>query len=307
MEQISSAFKERIYEVKILRDYIIFSDATCDLPGYILDDMGIEVIPMEFEIEGKTYKDHPKGGDIGFHEMYDMLRSGKTAVTTQINYDTYRSFFEPKLKQGFDIIYIGFSSGLSGTFSTACIVGEDLKEEYPDAGIFMVDSLAASVGEGQLVYNAALKKQAGMTVDDLYQWVKDNRDHFCHWFTVDDLNHLRRGGRCSAAAAIVGTALGIKPVLHVDNEGHLIPMLKVRGRRKSLEAMLDKMKETCIKPEEQVIFIGHGDSIDEAQELERMVREALPVKDVIINRIGPTIGAHSGPGTIALFFYGTQK
>ena len=290
-----------------MRDYCIVTDSTCDLPANIVTDLGITVIPMEFQLDGTTYLNYPDGRDYDFHAFYDALRAGKASTTSQVNYQTFLDTFTPILESGRDILYLAFSSGLSGTYNGSVIAANDLMEKYPGSKVISVDTLAASVGEGLLIYTAAKKREEGLSLDELAQWVTDNRLHLCHWFTVDDLNHLKRGGRISPAVAIIGTALGIKPVMHVDDEGHLIPVSKVRGRRKSLDALVEHMAETCDKPESQTIFIGHGDSKEDAEYVAKLVRQKFKVKNIILNYIGPVIGSHSGPGTIALFFFGTHR
>lgn len=290
-----------------MRDYCIVTDSTCDLPANIVTDLGITVIPMEFQLDGTTYLNYPDGRDYDFHAFYDALRAGKASTTSQVNYQTFLDTFTPILESGRDILYLAFSSGLSGTYNGSVIAANDLMEKYPGSKVISVDTLSASVGEGLLVYAAAKKREEGLSLDELAQWVTDNRLHLCHWFTVDDLNHLKRGGRVSPAVAIIGTALGIKPVMHVDDEGHLIPVSKVRGRRKSLDALVEHMAETCDKPESQTIFIGHGDSKEDAEYVAKLVRQKFKVKNIILNYIGPVIGSHSGPGTLALFFFGTHR
>ena len=290
-----------------MRDYCIVTDSTCDLPANIVTDLGITVIPMEFQLDGTTYLNYPDGRDYDFHAFYDALRAGKASTTSQVNYQTFLDTFTPILESGRDLLYLAFSSGLSGTYNGSVIAANDLMEKYPGSKVISVDTLAASVGEGLLVYTAAKKREEGLSLDELAQWVTDNRLHLCHWFTVDDLNHLKRGGRISPAVAIIGTALGIKPVMHVDDEGHLIPVSKVRGRRKSLDALVEHMAETCDKPESQTIFIGHGDSKEDAEYVAKLVRQKFKVKNIILNYIGPVIGSHSGPGTLALFFFGTHR
>lgn len=211
------------------------------------------------------------------------------------------------LAEGEDVLYIAFSSGLSGTCQSAFIAKQQLEEQFPGRRVEVFDSLAASMGEGLLVYLAAQQQKAGLTLDQLLAWLKENVLHLCHWFTVDDLNHLKRGGRVSAATALVGTMLGIKPVLHVDDEGHLIPVSKVRGRKQSLDELVRKMAETVLDPAGQTVFISHGDCLADAQYVEKRIRETLGVKKFYINFIGPVIGAHSGPGTVALFFLGQHR
>ncbi len=244
---------------------------------------------------------------MGFHTFYERTKSGEMSVTSQINGTTYEKFFEPVLKEGKDILYIAFSSELSGTYQASTIIAAYLLERYPERKLFCIDSKAASVGEGMLVLAALQKKNEGLSVDELKTWVEEYRNHICHWFTVDDLNHLKRGGRVSSVTAVVGTALGIKPVLHVDSNGDLIPVSNVRGRKKSLETLVEHMEKTCVNPEEQIIFIGHGDDMEAAEYIKSLVQEKFRVKDIIITDMGPIIGAHTGCGIAALFFYGTEK
>lgn len=290
-----------------MRNYVIITESTADLPSNIIEELGITVIPMTFDIEGKSYLNYPDNRDLDAHEFYDKIRKGEKSTTSLVNTAYFIDLFEPILKSGKDILYIAFSSGLSGTYNASLLAVEELKEKYHDAKIMCVDTKAASIGEGLIVYTAVKKKQEGMDIDELHGWLLDNVLNVCHWFTVDDLYHLKRGGRVSALSATLGTALNIKPVLHVDNEGHLIPMSNVRGRKKSLHELVEHMIETCVNPEEQVVFIGHGDCIEDAEYVEKLVREKFNVQNVIINYIGPVIGSHSGPGTIALFFFGTER
>jgi DegV family protein with EDD domain len=290
-----------------MKKYVIVTDATADLTKSILDEFGIKVIPMTYEIADKSYVYQPDDKDDNIHEFYNRLRKGEKSVTSLINTEAFIDYFEPIIKEGYDILYISFSSALSGTYNAALLAIEELMEKYKDSKIIAVDSKAASIGEGLLVYRAAKQKEAGMTIDELHDWILKNYLNICHWFTVDDLNHLKRGGRVSAISATIGTALSVKPVLHVDNEGRLIPMANVRGRKKSLYALLDHMVETCTYPEEQVVFIGHGDTKEDAEFLAQLIRERFHVKEIIINHIGPVIGTHSGPGTIALFFIGSHR
>lgn len=290
-----------------MNDYAVITDATCDLPAEMVERMGITVIPMEFTMSGKVYTHYPDAREMDFHTFYERTKNGEVSVTSQINGITYEKYFEPVLQAGKDILYIAFSSELSGTYQASTIIANELQERYPERKLFCVDSKAASVGEGVLVYDAMLKKEEGLSLDELKAWVEQRRDHLCHWFTVDDLNHLKRGGRVSSVTAVVGTALGIKPVLHVDSKGDLIPVTNVRGRKKSLDTLVEHMRKTCVHPEEQVIFIGHGDDMEAAQYLKSLVEEQFRVKKIIITDMGPVIGAHTGCGIAALFFFGTEK
>ena len=290
-----------------MNQYVIVSDATCDLPVALSEQLEIVIIPMEFTMSGKVYRHFPDAREMSFHTFYERTKNGEMSVTSQINSITYEKYFSPILEQGKDILYIAFSSCLSGTYQASRLSASDLMERYPGRKIVCVDSKAASVGEGMLTYYAAQKKQEGLSLDELAEWVQVNRDHICHWFTVDDLNHLKRGGRVSAVTAVVGTALGIKPVLHVDTDGNLIPVGNVRGRKKSLEALVEHMAQTCVHPENQTIFIGHGDDREAAEFLKSLVEEKFHVKNSIISDMGPIIGTHTGCGIAALFFIGTEK
>lgn len=288
-------------------NYVIITDSTTDLPEDLIQDMGVVVLPLSFNIDGKEYRNWPDGRELSSKDFYAELRKGNQAGTAAINVNSFIEILEPYLKAGTDILYIGFSSALSGTCSNGFLAIEELRPKYPERKLLAVDSLAASMGEGLLVYLATQEKKKGHTIEEVFQFVTDNRLHLCHWFTVDDLNHLKRGGRVSATAALLGTVLGIKPILHVDDEGRLIPVSKTRGRRQSLEQLVTKMAETAIKPGEQTIFISHGDCIDDAKYVESLVKNQFGVKTVLINYVGPVIGAHSGPGTVALFFLGSKR
>ena len=290
-----------------MSNYKIVTDSTSDLPAFLVEELDLHVIPMLFTVDGKDYQNTPDERYLSAHDFYELLRAGKTSTTTQINGEVFKDELRPYLSQGLDVLYLGFSSGLSSTFSSVNLATEDLKEEFPDRTIILVDTLAASMGEGLIVWHAATRREQGMSIDEVAAWVEENKLHLAHWFTVDDLNHLKRGGRVSGAAAFVGTMLNIKPVLHVDDEGHLIPVDKVRGRRKSLEELVARMEKTSVSPSEQTVFISHGDALEDAQYVEKLVRERLAVKTVYINPIGPVIGTHSGPGTIALFFLATKR
>lgn len=290
-----------------MHDYVILTDSNADLTPELEKELGVGVFPMEFTVEEQTYFNYPDERDLSSKTFYKMLRDGKNSKTVQGNSTRFCEFFEPYLKEGKDIVYIAFSSGLSGTYHSSTMAKKELLEKYPDRQIFISDSLAASMGEGLLVYHAVRQQRAGKTAEEVYQWVEENKLHLCHWFTVEDLYFLKRGGRVSGATALVGTMLGIKPVLHVDDEGHLINVSKARGRRQSLLALLENMEKTCVKPEQQVVFISHGDCEEDARWLAEQVKQKLHVKEVEIGYIGPVIGSHSGPGTVALFFLGSKR
>ena len=288
-------------------DFLIITDSTCDMPQEMADELGLAILPIRVSMEDKEYAHYLDGRELGFHEFYEKLRAGVPAKTSAANQEDFLSLMEPALAAGRDVLYIGFSSGLSSTYNVGVMTAAQLAEKYPERKVYTVDSLSASFGEGLLVYHAVQQKLAGKSIDEVRAFVEENRLHLCHWFTVDDLQHLKRGGRVSAAAAAFGTMLNIKPVLHVDDEGHLIPVGKVQGRTTSIKALLKKMQETAVDPAEQVVFISHGDCEKDAEKLAAMVRESIGPKEIILNPIGPVIGAHSGPGTAALFFLGTKR
>ncbi len=287
--------------------YRITTESTADLPQEFLNERGIVCVGMAFQIGGEEYREGP-GLNMTSKEFYDRLRQGETASTMQVNTYEFVDFVEPFLAAGEDVLHIAFSSGLSGTYESCARGAEELRGKYPDRKILVVDSLAASMGEGLLVYYADENRKAGMSIDENAKWLEENKLHLCHWFTVDDLMHLHRGGRVSKTSAVFGSLLGIKPVLHVDNEGHLILMSKVRGRDASLKALAAKMKETALpNAKDQMVFISHGDAKEDAEKTAQYVREALGVQKFLIHNIGAVIGSHSGPGTVALFFMGTGR
>lgn len=289
-----------------MSDYVIMTDNMADLPEDYIRDHGLEVLSLSYILDGKTYdREHPL--EVG--EFYNRMRSGSMPTTSQVNPEQAKAAFTACLEQGKDVLYIAFSSGLSGTCNSGRIAAEEIREEgkFPKQKLVVLDSLCASLGEGLLVHKAAAMKEAGKSMDEVAAWVEENKLHLCHNFTVDDLFHLHRGGRVSKATAIVGTMINIKPILHVDDEGHLIAIGKVRGRKKSLTALVDRMGEQMQGFENQEVFISHGDCIEDARYVEKLVRERFGIEKFIINHVGPTIGAHSGPGTIALFFMGNPR
>ena len=290
-----------------MSEYVLFTDSNTDLPADLVQQLDLSVIPMLFEMDGKSYYNYPDNHEMDPKEFYAALRGGKVCTTSQVSPSRFDEIFSPVLESGRDILYLCFSSDLSGTYNTSRLAVEELREKFPDRKIRTVDTLAASMGQGLLVYLAAKKRQEGMGLDELGDWVEENRLKLCHWFTVDDLMFLKRGGRVSGAAAVMGTMLGIKPVLQVDDEGHLILMEKVRGRRASLDALVKHMQATAIRPAEQTVFISHGDCQADCDYVAQQLREKLGVKEIVTSYIGPVIGAHSGPGTVALFFVGEKR
>lgn len=288
-------------------NYEIVTDSSANLTEELIEEYGIHIISLFFILDGKEYSSYKEGEKTDISQFYHMMRDGKVMTTSTINMLACEDVFESILSKGKDVLYLGFSSALSGTYNTASIMAEKLKEKYPERKIYSIDTLAASMGEGLLVYYAANQRKEGKSIEEVKDWVLQNRLNLCHWFTVDDLFFLKRGGRISATTAIVGTALSIKPILHVDNEGKLVSVGKVRGRKNSLNELVKEMEKTCIRPQEQTVFISHGDCIEDAEYVKELVQSKLNVKDVVINYVDPVIGAHSGPGTVALFYIGTNR
>ncbi|MBR6872947.1 MAG: DegV family protein [Ruminococcus sp.] len=286
------------------RKYILMSDSTCDLPPEVIKQMGTPILKFHFEIDGATHED----GGMDFHEFYDMMRNGSMTKTSQISPAQAEEGFEKVLKQGKDILYLSFSSGLSGTYNSACMAKENLTEKYPEAKITVIDSLCASTGQGLLLYKAWEKMCEGLTLDELADWIEENKLHLCHLFTVDDLVYLKRGGRISRTTALAGTILGIKPILHVDDEGRLVSIGKVRGRKQSLNKIIDLMCERIEGYDNPVIGISHGDCWGDADYIAELAKKKLGQDTkVITSYTGTVIGAHSGPGTLAFFFMGDKR
>lgn len=284
--------------------FVIITDSASDLSPERAKEYGVSLIPLTVTVEGS---DPVPDTEADKKELYAELRAKKSATTSAINYEAALEAIGAEVGAGNDVLYIGFSSGLSSTASTGILVCKELSEQYPDRKVYGVDSLCASLGEGLLVYLAAKKRDSGASIEEVRDYVEDTKLHLCHWFTVDDLFFLKRGGRVSAATAVVGSMLSIKPVMHVDNEGHLINVGKARGRKASLEALVNKMAETAIDPALQTVFICHGDCIEDAEYTANLIRERLGVKDIMIDYTGAVIGSHSGPGTLAIFFLGTHR
>ena len=290
-----------------MRDFVLATDSSCDLSQELADKFELCVVPLTVNIDGKIYTNYLDGSDIGFKEFYDRSRAKASIKSSCPSLEAFESAFTKILESGRDILYLGFSSALSATTQNARITAEELAPKYPDAKIIVVDSLCASMGQGLFIKYVYDEKQKGGTIEEVAQYAEDIKLNICHWFTVNDLMHLKRGGRVSAATAIAGTALNVKPVLHVDDEGRLVNVGKARGRKASIQALMDHMKETIINPKEQTIYISHGDCEDEVKEFAKQIKKELGVKEVVINIIGPVIGCHTGAGVIALFFFGTHR
>lgn len=290
-----------------MASYVIVTDSSADLSAQMAEKAGVQVLPLRFTVEGQTYYNWPDNREMDPKVFYRMLREGEVATTAAVNISQYLDMLEPILQSGTDVLVLSFSSGLSATYDSSRLAAEELREKYPQRKIFAVDTLCASLGQGLLVWHAAQLKDQGKSIEEVRDWVEENKLHLCHQFTVDDLHFLKRGGRISATTAVVGTMLKIKPVLHVDDGGKLVNIGKARGRRASLKALVDRMEETAIDPAGQTVFISHGDCMEDAEYVAGLVKERMGVQDVRINYVGPVIGAHSGPGTLALFHLGSRR
>ncbi len=288
-----------------MKEFIVTTDSTTDLPPEYLRERHVPFASLSYVLEGKTYRDNQ---GLTSQEFYDKVRNGAMPTTSQINVEEARALFEPLVKEGKDILHIAFSSGLSGSCNSCRLAAELLMEEYPGTRIEVVDSLCASLGEGLLVHKTLEQYQKGtMELPQLAQWARELAPHICHNFTVDDLYHLHRGGRVSKTTAVLGTLAGIKPVLHVDDAGHLIAIGKVRGRKKSLTALVDRMEKQRQGFENDVVFISHGDCLEDAEFVKEQVRSRFGIEKFLIHPVGAVIGSHSGPGTMALFFVGSPR
>ena len=287
-----------------MNTYQIITDSGCDLPLELRRELKIEMVSLTLRFREQEQPDSV-GDDI--RQLYAALRAGEAATTSAVNPDTWEQAMSPALERGEDVLVLAFSSGLSTTYQSAVIAAGELAARYPQRKIRVVDSRSASLGQGLLVWYACRQRDAGLSLDQLADWLEEEKYHLCHWFTVDDLMYLKRGGRISAATALVGTMLGIKPVLHMDDEGHLINVSKVRGRKASVEALADKLGQLGLPGKNDTVFICHGDCLEDAKRLEAIVREKYGVKEVFIGYTGAVIGSHSGPGNLALFFLGEKR
>lgn len=284
--------------------YKIITDTGCDMPASMCKDLNLVVVPLSVLYKGETFTEY---SEPWLQELYQGLRSGEKATTSAINPDGWSRALEPILAAGEDVLVMAFSSGLSTTYQSAVIAANELAEKYPDRKIRVVDTLCASLGQGLLVWYACQKRDAGLSLDEVTSWVEENKLHLCHNFTADDLMYLKRGGRVSAATAVAGTLLQIKPILHVNNEGKLVSIGKARGRKASIQALCDKVGELGIPGANDTIFICHGDCLEDAKTLEAMLKDKYGTKNVFIYYIGAVIGAHAGPGTMSVFFLGEHR
>ena len=284
--------------------YRIITDTACDFPQHMYEELQLCVVPLTLNFRGQ---EHSNFTEEFILDMYKGMRNGEGGSTSAVNPDGWANVIEPVLAAGEDALVLAFSSGLSTTYQSAVIAANELLEKYPQRSIRVVDTLCASLGQGLFVWHACKKRDAGLSLEELAAWCEDNKRNLCHWFTVDDLMFLKRGGRVSAATALVGTMLQIKPVMHVDNEGHLIKIGTARGRKASLNALVAKMGETMLPDVNDTVFICHGDCMEDAQYVAERVKEKYGVKEVFIYYTGAVIGSHSGPGTLALFHLGEHR
>ena len=290
-----------------MREYVIMTDSCCDMTARMADELGLAVVPLSLHMGDREYRNLLDGSEIGFADFYSRLRTGAEATTSAVSVGAFEERMRELLNQGKDILCVNFSSALSTTYQSAAIAAEDLQGEFPDAKILVVDSLCASLGQGLLLYLCAREKALGKTIEEVHTFAETTKGNICHWFTVDDLNHLKRGGRISGATAFFGTMLSIKPVMHVDDTGHLVPVSKARGRKSSLMELVDHMEKTAIDPGHQTVFISHGDCEGDALFVADEIKRRFGTEQIYINYVGPVIGNHSGPGTMALFFLGSER
>lgn len=288
------------------KDFIIMTESTCDLPRAYAIQHGLAVIPMSYTVDLQEYKG-TEGSDLTPQAFYDKIRAGSMPKTSQVTPDEWTQYFKPHLDKGLDILLISFSSALSGTYGSARTAAEELAAQYPEQKIIVIDSKCASLGQGLLVHYALEHRKLGEDIEATAAYVRALAPNICHYFTVDDLHYLHRGGRVSKAAAVIGSMLGVKPVLHVDDEGRLIPIGKVRGRKQSLSTLVDKMAAKTNGVDNRWVFISHGDCAEDAGYVARLVQQKTGISNVLTGDIGPVIGSHSGPGTVALFFIGNGR
>ena len=290
-----------------MREFVIMTDSCCDLPDELAQSLSITAAPLQVSIGGKEYRNLLDGSEIGFTEFYDKIRAGEMGTTSAVSVGDFEAKMRPILEAGKDILCLNFSSALSTTYQSAVIAANDLRPEFPEAKIFVVDSLSASLGQGLLVYLCAKEQTAGKTIEEVRDYAEKTKGRIAAWFTVNDLNHLKRGGRISAATAMFGTMLSIKPVMRVDETGHLVAVSKARGRKASLLALVDQMEQSAADPEHQTVFISPGDCREDAEFVADEIRRRFGTKDFIIHYVGPVIGSHTGCGVVALFFVGKER
>ena len=288
-----------------MQNYIILTDSGSDLTEELKAELEVAQVELSIIIEGEEPK---PDNEVDKKQLYDLLRAKRKATTSAVNVEDFKSVMRSYLDEGKDILYLGFSSGLSSTYNAGRIACEELSEEYPERRLLAVDTLCASLGQGLLVYYAAKMRLDGKSIDEVRDFVESNKLRLCHWFTVDDLFFLKRGGRVGTATAVLGTVLGIKPIMHVSNEGKLVKISTARGRRAAVDALCERAKASAIDAKEKLVaFISHGDCVEDASYLAMKIKNEVGFKDVVIGYVGSVIGSHSGPGTLALFYLGAER
>ncbi len=290
-----------------MSEYIIVTDSSADLTQELVEELDVSVLPLSFTIRGTSLEDHPDKRNMSSKEFYQLLRDGEMATTNAVNVSQYEELLTPFLESGKDVLILSFSSGLSATCQSSIMAAGELREKFPERKIEVVDTLCASAGQGMLVWYAGKKRLAGESLEAVRDWCEDNKMKVCHWVTVNDLMHLKRGGRISATTAMVGTMLQIKPIIHVDNEGKLDTVGKARGRKAALDYLVQKVADTAIDPAEQTMFLSHSDCREDVEYIAERLKEKCGVKDTKICDIGPVIGSHTGPGCAVVFFFGQPR
>jgi DegV family protein with EDD domain len=287
--------------------YVIFTDSSADLMPDMVAEADIHEVPLSFMIDGKEYLNYYDQREIKCHDFFELMRQGKIIKTSQATPGRFLEAIDPFMKDGYDVLMISFSSALSGTYNSACQAMEYLKETYPERKMYCIDTLGASSGQGFIVFQAGLNRKSGMSLEDNKAWVETHILHMAHWFTVDDLNTLKRGGRLSATKAFLGTLLKLKPVMHMDDLGRLVPVETVRGRKQALMSIYQHFADTAIDPDKNPVMIVHGDDLMTAKWLGEKLQNDFKVPKVYYTDLGPVIGAHAGPNTISLFFWATER
>lgn len=290
-----------------MSEYIIVTDSSADLTQELVEELELRVLPLSFTIRGTTLEDHPDKRNMSSKEFYQLLRDGEMSTTSAVNMQQYIDLLEPELSAGKDVLILSFTSGLSNTCQASMMAAQELREKFPERKIQVVDTLCASAGQGMLVWYAGKKRLAGESMEAVRDWCEDNKMKVCHWVTVNDLMHLKRGGRISATTALAGTLLQIKPIIHVDDEGKLDTVDKARGRKAALDYLVQKVVDTAIDPAEQTMFLSHSDCREDVEYIARQIGEKCGTKEFKICDIGPVIGSHTGPGCAVIFFFGQPR
>lgn len=289
------------------RKYRIVTDSSANLTDELIDKYDIGIASLVFYSGNKEFTSYVKGVKTDLKQFYDMLRKKDALTTSCVNEATFIEVFKPTLQEGLDILYIGFSSALSATYISGEKAAAALRKKYPERKIITVNTLGASLGEGLLVLYAARMKEAGASMKEVQNWLEQNRLKLCHYFTVDDLFFLFRGGRVKKTSYLIANLVNIKPIMHMDDYGRLIPIGKVMGRKKSLNTIAEMVIRDIVDPEDQTICVSHGDCIEDVEYLKEKIEEKIKVKEWVINYVDPVVGAHSGPGTVAIFFLGNHR